>query len=96
MVSDLGTLGSLDSDVRGLLRTKLLTVGTDPLLGWSLLVDLVELFLGRSSLVSGFGSGGSEDVSSNDTEVAEKFSEFRVGDKEGDQHSEVSSGCRQY
>lgn len=92
VVSNLGTVGTLDSDVGSLLCTELLTIGTDPLLGRSLLVDLVELVLLGSGLVGGFGSGSSEDVSSNKSKIAQDLSELGVGDEKSDQDSKVGSG----
>lgn len=92
VVSDLGTIGTLDSDIRGLLCTELLSIGTDPLLGWGFLVDLVELVLLRSRLVGSLGGGSSKDVSANESEIVQDLSEFRVGDEKSNQHSEVSGG----
>jgi len=92
VVSDLGAVGALDSDVGRVLRAELLTIGADPLLGRGLLVDLVELVLVGSCLVGGLGGGGCEDVSSDEAEVIEDLSELGVGNEEGNEHSQVRGG----
>ena len=87
-------LGFLMANSGVSLRAELLSIGTDPLFGRSFLVDLVEFLLIGSSLVCGFAGGGREEVTSDDTKVAEEFAEFRVGDEEGDEHSQVGSGWK--
>ena len=84
------TSGVLELELGSVLSTELLAIGSDPLFGRSLLVNLIELVLIRSSLVGCLGSGRSEDVSANDTKVIQKLSEFRVGDEESDEYAEVS------
>ena len=86
---ELGTVGSLDLELGGLVLADLSTVGSDPLARRGGLVDLVELVLLGPSLVGGLGSGGGKDVTGDETKVVQEFSGFRVGGKEGDQGSEV-------
>lgn len=94
VVSSLGTFGTLELDVGGLVGTKPLTIGTDPLMRRSFLVNGIELFLRGSRLVGSLSRGGSEDISANDAKVFQKFSGFRVGKEESDEDTNVGSGCK--
>ena len=93
VVANLRTIGSLELQLGGLVGAESLAVGTDPLLGRSLLVDLVELFLSGTSLVGGLGGTGGKDVTANKAEILGEFSDLRVGDEEGEEDTEVSGGC---
>lgn len=94
MVSSLGTSGALDLDVWSLVGTKPLTVGTDPLMRRRFLVNGVEFFLRGSRFVGSLSRGGSEDISANDAKIFQKFSGFRVGEEEGNENTNVGSGCK--
>ena len=70
--------------------TVLLAVGTDPLIGGSLLINLVQLILRGASTVRGLGRHGREHVTTDEAEIAQEFPELRVGNKEGDQDTKMS------
>ncbi len=69
-----------------------LTVSTDPLVGWSFLVNLVKLRLIRSNFVGGFGSAGRKNISTDEAEVLNELAELGVGDEEGDENAKVCGG----
>lgn len=81
-------------DLGGVVWAESLAVGANPLLGRGLTVDLVELFLRWSGLVGGTRSGRGEDVTANEAEVFGEFSDFSVGNEEGEENSEVLGGWR--
>ena len=93
VVSDLRTAGPFHLQLRSLVRAMSLTVGPDPLLGWSFLVNRVELLLIRAGFVGSFGSGSRKHVSADNPEIANKLAEFRVGDEKSDKYAEVRGGC---
>jgi len=89
---ELGTVRSLDLELGGLVSTDTLSVGRDPLASRSRLVDLVELLVGRSSLLSSLAGGGSKDITGDETKVVQELSSLGVGSEQGDEGSEVGSG----
>lgn len=56
------------------------------------MVNLVELFLSGTSLVDSLGGALSEDVATDETEVLGELADFRVGNEEGEENTEVCSG----
>lgn len=66
-----------------------LAVLGDPLVGRGLLVDLVELLLAGSGLLSRVGGNGGEKVSTDESEVGDDLSHLGVGEDEGEERSEV-------
>jgi hypothetical protein len=69
-----------------------LSVGSLELAGRSFLIDLLHVFLIGASLLTGLDSSGSEEVSTDETEVGEDLSGFRVGEEKGQESSKVDRG----
>lgn len=90
--SELGSSGTLELKFGSLVLAYSLTIGTNPFTGRRRLVNLVEITLIGSGLVSGSLGCCGEEVSGDETQVGEQLSGFRVGGEKGDQSPQVSSG----
>lgn len=56
------------------------------------LVDLPELVFGRGDLVGGLGGADGEEVAADEGEVGQEFTDFGVGEDEGEEGAKVLDG----